>query len=334
MKAWLRAQPQIESFYRRHLVSHGPGSWLFNQTTVRWLYRPELSSELPAHLKLFAAYCRAQQTLNVSGHILGGSWMFGRLSRLGQRLSADSSIRVKLGAYVIYLDAHDPRLLQVPNELLPGAEHADVLEHFLAPGDSFVDIGANHGSLSVMAAHRVGPSGRVVAVEAQPKLAALVERSLGANQQAPFEVHACAVGESPGRAQFFVPKQTSGSAGLHAEFSATEEHERLEVEIKTLDSLCDWSKLPGQTLAKLDVEGNELSVLRGARRFIAERRPKILLEVNDASMRAANVTRQALVAELTAQGYAAYVAERELTKPLPLPELVQERSRNVVILGS
>jgi FkbM family methyltransferase len=332
MKAWLRAQPQVAELYRRYVVSHGPGSWLFNQTTVAWLYRRELTTDLPTHLRLFAAYCRAQRALNVTGHIVGGPWMFQRLSRLGRRLRARDSVRVQLDQYLIYLDGHDPRLLQVPNELLPGAEHAEVIGHFLRPGDTFVDIGANHGSLSVMAAHRVGRSGRVVAIEAQPRLASLVERSLRDNAQASFEVHGCAVGERPGRANFFVPRDTSGSAGLHAAFSGTRAHQTLDVEIKTLDSLCDWRQLPGATLAKLDVEGNELSVLRGARAFVAERKPKILLEVNDLSMTAAGVSRSALVEELVGLGFSAYVTTRDVATRRELPQLLSEPARNVVIL--
>src|SRR4051812_19895765 len=56
-----------------------------------------------------------------------------------------------------------------------------VLEKYLAPGQVFVDLGANEGFFSIVAAALVGPSGKVIAVEPQSRLQSVIRQNMSLN---------------------------------------------------------------------------------------------------------------------------------------------------------
>jgi FkbM family methyltransferase len=150
------------------------------------------------------------------------------------------------------------------------------------PGDTVWDIGANVGLFAFAAAFAAGPSGRVVAVEADDWLAGLVRRSAqtAGPAYAQVEVLAAAVADRPGILELRIA--TRGRAGNHLSAVAGSTQtggyrEARRVVAVTLDSLLDAFPLP--RLLKLDVEGAEALCLRGADRLLGEVRPLLLCEV-------------------------------------------------------
>ena len=163
--------------------------------------------------------------------------------------------------------------------LHPPAVHPSVLA-FLGPGRVAVDIGANLGEWSVPLARRVGPSGRVLAIEPAPRAATAVDKTLVANALAQAEVIRCAVGDHDGTVEFAAPIVTSvridtGTARIG---TAAAGHEALTVVSRTLDSLAAERRLDRIDLTKIDVEGAERQVLDGGRASIARFRPVLVLE--------------------------------------------------------
>jgi FkbM family methyltransferase len=236
-----------------------------------------------------------------------------------------------LGKYKVFLNLCDPRMLQVPNELLNEEAEAAAVRSSLSEGDTFLDVGANHGSYSIIASKQVGKNGLVVAVEPQPQMAALVERSLAANAESPFQVHKFACSDRDGQADFYVPCSTSGSAGLFPKFSAAARHSKITAQLKRFDEAVDWEKFPGNILLKLDVEGSELAVLRGACDLIRARQPRVMIEINPKSSQAAGITVVETVRFLQDLGYSQFSELTSPPKPMPLRELNPALQRNVII---
>ena len=81
--------------------------------------------------------------------------------------------------------------------------------------------------------------------------------------------------------------------------------------MRTIDDLLAGRTLPGQVFIKLDVEGSEVSFLRGAGRFIRATAPRILIEMNAAAMRAAGTSREILLRELSELGYDRFVTPKQ-----------------------
>lgn len=212
----------------------------------------------------------------------------GTLRALLERLSRDRVVRrrlpAELGGHRLYvspdaalklwrqdLGQADPLLLRLAAELV-------------RPGATVWDIGANVGLFAFAAAHRAGPSGRVVAVEADDWLAGLVRRSAaGAGPAyAPVDVVAVAVAERACLADLLIAER--GRAGNHLGSVAGSTQtggtrEIRKVPAVTLDWLLDWLPAPG--LVKIDVEGAEAQCLRGAQRLLSGVRPTIICEVSD-----------------------------------------------------
>jgi FkbM family methyltransferase len=163
--------------------------------------------------------------------------------------------------------------------LHPPAVHPSVLA-FLSPGRVAVDIGANLGEWTVPLARRVGPSGRVLAIEPAPRAATALDKTLVANALAQAEVIRCAVGDHDGTVEFAVPIVTSvrvdtGTARIGPVVAG---HEALKMALRSLDSLAPERCLDRIDLVKIDVEGHERQVLDGARASLARFRPVLVLE--------------------------------------------------------
>ena len=187
---------------------------------------------------------------------------------------------------------------------LLGDSEADV-QHALAglitPGMTVFDVGANVGFLTVLAARLVGPSGRVVGFEPLPLNADCIEHNARLNGFDHVAVRREALGSADGRARFLMaPETTRGmldtSGFAKAENRASGE---IDVPVRSLDSLWAEGAIPRPDLIKLDIEGVEADVLRGAVGLIRATRPVLMIELHD--------TAAAVAAVLEEFGYRAAV---------------------------
>ncbi len=304
----LRHAPGLQ--FLAECAYRSPGSWLFRGDNLEWLREEALVAQLPRAYRAFARYCTALGPNPVGAELL----LRTIIRRRGGR-DEDSVVAMAIHGTTVCLDLRDPRFLAIPNEIRRGLPR--VLKRFLHPGDTFLDIGANHGTFSVTASRLVGASGRVIAIEPQERLANLVGRSL-ASGEAPCAVHQVACGSEPGETELYVPEASSGAAGLHKSYSAGALHRTARVRVVRLDDLVASEPMPGKVLVKIDVEGNESNCLRGATRFVAERRPPILIELNPRALHAAGSSVPELVSILQNLGYRHCLGGPDLTVQSPL----------------
>lgn len=304
---------------------------MYNHEVLAWSYRPELRRQLPLLLRCFARFCGAQRGWRY-GYIVRGRWLFRKIMALRKMLGRPDSARIAVGPHVAHLNLDDPRMLQVPNELLYDSAEIECLRQFVHAGDTFLDVGANHGAFSIRAAPIVGPTGLVVAVEPQPRMAVLVERSLREIAGLNFQLHAVACGEKDDTITFYIPCGSSGSAGRFAAYSAQTSHTEVRVPMKRFDDAVEWREFPGEVFLKLDIEGSELAFLTGAADFIRTRRPHILMEVNPATLRGAGITIEQLLAPLRAAGYVGFIEVDKRDVVQPFASLGSDRQRNIVVI--
>jgi FkbM family methyltransferase len=179
----------------------------------------------------------------------------------------------------------------------------------------------------------VGPKGLIVAIEPQGRKADLVEKSLAANGPCKYEVHRFACGDQNGTVDFYIPRGSSGAAGIFSEFSASVPHQTVSVPIKRFDDILDWSSFPGQIFLKLDVEGSETKFLRGAREMIRSRKPPILLEINPIARDAAGEPDNDLQQYLQELQYDHFFELNPFKGPTPLRELDTSDGdlRNIIV---
>jgi FkbM family methyltransferase len=160
------------------------------------------------------------------------------------------------------------------------------IDELLRPGDTFFDVGAHYGWMSMLACHCVGRKGKVVAFEASPPLVELLQYNKKANSFRQMEIVPKAVADSDGRVVPFylvdrgdsflnslVEHRTEPTARL------AEQKSTIQVETITLD---EFSKITNThpNAVKVDVEGAELLVLQGSREILKECRTAFIVAVH------------------------------------------------------
>lgn len=331
MKSVLKKIPGTKWLARKLRNSGAQHSeWLYTHEVVGWLYKPEFRKQLPLLFRLFGLYAKAQSRW-WDGPVIGGERVLKAAMRLSEFFRAPDSTLLNLGEYKVFLDLRDPLMLTVPNQLLRNRPEKKLLNWYLAGGDTFLDVGANHGCFSILASQQVGKTGLVIAVEPQPKTAGLAEESLKLNAKGEFKVLQFACGETNGEVEFYVPTWSSGSAGRFAGFSATAPHRSFKVPLRRFEEAVDWKGVRGKVLLKIDVEGSELFFLRGASEMLRNLKPHILFEINSKSSEAAGVSVQATLKYLRELGYTRY---SEMHFPFcfqPFDEIDVAQERNILI---
>ena len=198
--------------------------------------------------------------------------------------------------------------------ILRGRYEADeiaLVGRLLKPGDTAVDVGGHIGFFTMQMAAMVGPSGRVYAFEPLDSNAELLERSIAENRFGDRVVfQRAAVGEATGTATLTFPAETLNSGGAYLLRSGTSPlmgNQTRSVPKVALDDL--QMKRPVR-LIKMDVEGAEPLVLRGAARLLREDRPAILSELHPTQLdRASGMTADAFLAQARGLGYRAHAIE-------------------------
>lgn len=205
-----------------------------------------------------------------------------KLRTLIERVSRNRVLRRRLpkryGARPIYVSP-DAALRWLKRGDAPfDPDLLDAVDHCVAPGTVVWDIGANVGAFALPAAHRSGA--KVVAVEADPFLVSLLQRSAAANDDLDMDVLAVAIGDHDGAARFRIAGRGRASNGLASGPVSTQHGESrtvMTVPLLSLDTMLADFPAPG--LLKIDVEGGEAMALAGARRMLAEIRPTVFIEV-------------------------------------------------------
>lgn len=150
-----------------------------------------------------------------------------------------------------------------------------VFEALLVPGDNVLDVGANIGRMSLLASRLVGSTGRVLAFEPSPLVVASLYKNAFFNNCSNIAIRNYAVSDADGRLAFHVPLDTNSGLGSFRDIGEGQSLV-IEVPIRRLDA---ETGLPESVrLIKIDTEGADLRVLRGAQALIDRCRPTIVME--------------------------------------------------------
>ncbi len=190
--------------------------------------------------------------------------------RVANRLFSDVAnplvLKRTFGGLWLYLDVSRSiyhQLLYLEGERLVHERH--LLRRLVSPGMRVVDVGANIGYYTLMFHRLVGPSGEVICIEPSPENLEELRRNVDGNHLANARIISCAVGETPGRVGF--KAGINGGVVRDGEGAYT-------ADVQTLDSLV----AERVDFVKIDVDGYEGHVLKGARELLARDRPILFLE--------------------------------------------------------
>jgi len=156
------------------------------------------------------------------------------------------------------------------------------VEKLLIPGMNILDIGAHHGFYTLLASTRIGPTGRVLAFEPSPRERRKLRRHLHLNRCTNVTVQDCALSSAEGWADLFVVEDTETGCNSLRPPSVSQSVKPITVRVSTVDRCLEQAGIDKVDFIKLDVEGAEIEVLKGAQRLLQRKpRPVVLCEVED-----------------------------------------------------
>jgi FkbM family methyltransferase len=155
-----------------------------------------------------------------------------------------------------------------------------LLLRLLGPGATFVDVGANWGYFSLLGASLVGPGGRVVSLEPDPRLFALLEANVRRNDLQQVTACQVAAADTAGTLRLAGFDEAGGNWGL-SRLAGGDGATHFEVAARPIDELLDEQNVDRVDLLKMDIEGAEDLALRGMREGLRRGRyRRVLLEVH------------------------------------------------------
>jgi FkbM family methyltransferase len=156
----------------------------------------------------------------------------------------------------------------------------ETYEAILREGDVAIDVGAQRGRHTLAMAGKVFPGGQVLAFEPLPACRAALNGALTGfrPELAPLvKIHDCALSDYSGKTEFVVARDAMAYSGSRKRrYDGPTRLEYLPVEVKRLDEHC--AHLPAVRFIKIDSEGSEYHVLRGAEATIRRCRPAVAFE--------------------------------------------------------
>lgn len=208
-------------------------------------------------------------------------------------------------AYLWYWGACEPKLLRPFVALL-------------SPGMTVLDVGSNFGWYTALFSHLVGPTGRVHAFEPLPAAFAETTETVELNRLSQATVHNVAVSDSPGNLVFSLdPKRSEIASALEGATGT----ERVECRTTTLDHFIAESGLEEVHLVKVDVEGLELEVLRGADELLRNQGPVLSLEFAGYLLRSRGLAPDVILSFLKERGYTRFLKVAPGCRPTELSTL-------------
>jgi FkbM family methyltransferase len=174
--------------------------------------------------------------------------------------------------YFVHLDA-----THAANEPL-----CDLIWNSLKAGSTIFDVGANIG-LTTLLFSKVVPSSVVYSFEPGPKAFACLSETLRRNEVSTERAYNFGLSDRPGHLKFFEAQMLAGS------YAITEDHPHqavanINIEVKTIDDFVAENKIDKLDFIKVDVEGFESEVIKGARKTLRDLQPRVFVELNSYSL--------------------------------------------------
>ncbi|MBR0725044.1 FkbM family methyltransferase [Bradyrhizobium manausense] len=271
---------------------------MLKQRFVMIFLRPYIYRELPGWGRLYERFVgNYDRDPEWRGH--SERWVRGKLH--GYEMLLDLGRWSNRATYFL------GRFYDLPTQLALGA--------ILRPNDTFVDVGANEGMISLLASRLVGRSGQVIAFEPNPQPRARFQAAITRNEIANVRLLNFALGAEASVLPLTVPKINSGEGSFGRPDYPAELVDVVDCEVRVGD---DVLRRIRPRLVKIDVEGFECNVIRGLGEVIEECHPAIVTEIVSAHLQKAQSSVTELVGMMNEKGYRSYRLSLSAKKGLRL----------------
>ena len=143
-----------------------------------------------------------------------------------------------------------------------------IMRKCLKRADSFIDVGSNIGLMSLLASQIVGKNGIVYSIEPEPEIFTILQKNIKINNIDNIQTYNLAFGSERGNAIIYRNLDLNRASASLIKPNQKNFDER-EVIVQTLDEFIIKNNISNVQMVKIDVEGWELEVLKGAKNFLS-----------------------------------------------------------------
>jgi len=198
----------------------------------------------------------------------------------------------------------------------------DLVKKILQPGDVFLDIGANIGYFSLLAANKE-PTSKIISFEPVENLFQKLEKNISINNIRNITGLQVAIGEINEEKELFIsaPDNLGMSSFQQPEnYSGRKE----KIRVINIDHWFKTARLSRVDLIKLDIEGSELAALKGMREVLQNFKPMVIVEINPETLGLFNLTPADIFDYLNKLDFIAYlIAETGNLEQVKQNEVIQ-----------
>lgn len=208
------------------------------------------------------------------------------------------------------------------------------LQKYLRHGDCFVDIGANIGIFTIIAASQVGKTGKVISFEPSTRTYHRLEANIKLNSFNNVIYNHLGVSDTETELNLTISNEGYDAYNSFSTLKKGKTQSSEKVKCISWDHYASDNNLMDKiNLMKVDVEGWEAYVLRGAKTaFSSDDAPVLLIEFTEENAIAANTTCAELYDLLISYGYDMYKYDMMLQKMIPAPKQDQYQYQNLIAL--
>lgn len=222
-------------------------------------------------------------------------------------------------------------LHHMANGKCPEPEVVDLIKRVVRPGDIVIDGGANVGFFSMIMAALVGDMGRVISFEPSPPNIERFQLNRDLNRFNNVALYTDALWQEVATLDFW-PNRDSGQSAL---WSCVDSLDKIQVRALPLDALAGAVLSAGVRFMKLDVEGAEERVLRGAAELLGRGYPTyIVVELQPLALAQLDSHQDGMRALMRQHDYQMFLLREDCGLPALVPDrtVVKPAKRNVNVL--
>ena len=198
----------------------------------------------------------------------------------------------------------------------------------LCPPDGVViDVGGNIGTTTLSFSAAV-PRGQVHVFEPSREMLPILRRNLELSQVRNVTVHPFGLSDAPSRGHLQVAIDGNPGSAFFVDDAAAKSAASADIEVRRLDEVL--ATTPRLDFVKIDVEGYELRVLRGATGLLRQHAPTVVFEVNEAALKRGGTSGREVCEFLLGLGYRLTYLDRGEFKDYDLTSMLTRKLHNVI----
>lgn len=191
-------------------------------------------------------------------------------------LIPDKYYLIKYRGGKIYLNLRESMMMRFRAMGIYESEKTKLFQRIIKPGMTVLDIGANKGYFSLLAAKLTTEIGHVYTFEPNPENCEWIRKSIGVNHYKNIKLFQIALFNKNTTMPFFYGKKSG-----HHSLIYDQEMGSKNVQVARLDDIIRKNNITDVDFIKIDVEGAELGVLEGSKKLLKKQSPKIVIDIHD-----------------------------------------------------